>query len=274
MKTILAPIDYSEVSNNALDYAAELAAFTNAKLVLLHAYHIPLPTGDAPILMISPKDVEEENKQAIKKAEKRIQKITGGKIKVESIAHEGFATDAILNVAKEKNADLIVMGITGAGKIAQAVIGSVSTAVMKKANIPVLIIPAKATFSEAKKIVYACDYEKIENHSALEPMWELAHIFGSEIMVFNVKDSRVQPTTKEAIEGIKLDHWLGRVKHSYWFSENRDIAEAINDFAKKNKAVMVAMVARKHSFPENLIHKSITKQMAFNTQMPLLSIHE
>ena len=268
MKTILVPIDYSEISNNALEYAVELAKFSKANLVLLHVYHIPLPVNNAPLIVVSPQELEEENKKGIKKVEKKLLKQVGTKIKVESIVREGFVSEEIMNVAKEKNIDLIVMGITGAGRLVQAVIGSNATYALKKSTCPVLIIPGNAKFNRTEKIVYACDYEKIKNGSVLQPVWELAKLFDAEILVFNARDSRMQPDMYEKIEGINLEHWMGKVKHSYWFADNSDIVEAINNFAKKNKAVMVAMVARKHDFPENLIHKSITKHMAYKTEMP------
>lgn len=273
MKTILVPTDYSETADNALEYAIEFAKSIKAKIFLFHAYHIPIPTTEFPVMMVSPQEMEKENTDRIKKLEKETIRKVARKIKIESIVRAGFAVDEILSIVKEKKVDMVVMGMKGGGKFTQ-IIGSTATSLMKRANCPVIVVPEKAKFQEIKKIVYACDYEKINNHSALEPLWELARMYDAEIMVFNVKDSRVHPSTKEAIEGIRLDHWLGRVKHSYWFAENSDVVEAINDFVKKNHAVMIATVGHKHPFPENLIHKSTTKSMAFHTHTPILSLHE
>lgn len=273
MKTILVPTDYSDSASNALHYAIEFAKSIKAKIILFHAYHIPVSAGDVPIVIVSPQELEEENSERIKKLEEKIVKQAAEKIQVESIVRAGFAVDEILDLIKEKKVDMVVMGMKGAGKLGK-LIGSTVTSVMKRAGCPVIVVPENAKFQEIKKIVYACDYEEIKNHSVLEPLWELAQTCDAEIMVFNVKDSRVHPSTKEAIEGIRLDHWLGRVKHSYWFAEKQNVVEAINDFVKKNHAVMIAMVGHKHSFPENLIHKSTTKNMAFHTHTPILSVHE
>lgn len=272
MKTILVPTDFSVTAYNALRYAAELAGFSQTKLILFHAYHIPVPTTEIPVMLISPEELENENKQRIKKFEKEVSELSSNKLKVESIVKQGFATDEILDLIKKKKIDMVVMGMKGENELGK-IIGSIVTSVMKKATCPVIVVPEKAKFQQIKKIVYACDYEKIYDHSALEPLWELARIHDAEIMVFNVRDSRVHPSTEQAIEGIRLDHWLGRVKHSYWFSEKSDVVEAINDFVKKNHAVMIAMVGHKHSFPENLIHRSVTKRMAFHTHIPLLVLH-
>ena len=63
MKTILFPTDYSETAKNALQYALNLAKFSHAKIILLHAYQIPVPTGEVPVMMISPKELEKDNIQ-------------------------------------------------------------------------------------------------------------------------------------------------------------------------------------------------------------------
>lgn len=273
MKTILVPTDFSETAYNALRYAAELANFFHAKLILFHAYHIPIPTTEVPVMLVSPQELEKENQDRIKKAEREITELSAGKIKIESIVRPGFATNEILDLTKEKKIDMIVMGINGSGALSK-IIGSTATSVMKKSACPVIVVPEKAKFKQINKIVYACDYDKINDHSVLEPLWELARMYDAEIMVFNVKDARVHPSTKEAIEGIRLDHWLGRIKHSYWFADTADVVEAINDFVKKHEAVMIAMVGHKHPFPENIFHKSATKNMALHTNTPILSLHE
>ena len=276
MKTILVPTDYSACADNALQYAIELAKSDKTKIELLHVYHIPIPTTEVPMVMISPQELEKENTERIKKLEEKVFKQDSEKIiSFHANVRAGMAVDQILDFAKEKKIDMIVMGMHGAGKLRETLIGSNTTSVMKKATCPVIVFPEKAKFKQIKKIVYACDYEKINNHFVLEPLWKLAHDCGAEIMIFNVKDSRVHPpSSKEMIEGIRLEHWLGRVKHSYWFAESSDIVEAINDFVKKNQAVMIAMLGHKYPFPGNLIHKSTTKNIAFHTDTPILSLHE
>lgn len=273
MKTILVPTDYSDTADNALQYAIEFSKSIKAQLILFHAYHIPIPATETPVMLVSPQEFEKENSERIKNLENKIIKQGTDKIKVESIVRSGLAVDEILGLIKEKKVDMVVMGIKGAGKLGR-IIGSNATSVMKKASCPVIVVPEKGKFEEIKKIVYACDYEKINNPSVLEPLWELAQTYNAEIIVFNVRDSRKHPSAEQAIEGIRLDRWLERVKHSYYVSDKKDVVEAINDFVKKHHAVMIAMVGHKHSFPENLIHKSTTKDMAFHTNTPILSLHE
>jgi nucleotide-binding universal stress UspA family protein len=161
MKTILLATDYSKAAANALKYAIELAKYTRARLILFHAYHIPIPTSDMAMVMpAAMQDLEKENKVTIKKLEEKVLRQTKGKIKTESIIRSGMPVDEILQTIRKKKADLVVMGISGAGKISRALIGSTATFLMKKTNVPVLIIPEKAKFSKTRKIALAYDYSQ------------------------------------------------------------------------------------------------------------------
>lgn len=272
MKTILVPTDFSETANNALHYAIEFTKSVKGKIILFHAYHVPLPTSEFPMI-ISSDEIKKENVVRIEKLKKKALKKSSGKMKIECMVKQGFATDEILNLIKEKKIDIIIMGTKGIGNFIK-LIGNTVTSLLKKANCPVIIVPEKVRFRKFRKIVYACDYKKISNYSILEPLRRIAKIYDAEIMVFNVTAMRVCPATEQAIEGIRLNCWLRKVKHSYWFSENNDMVQAINDFVRKNRAAIIAMVRRKRSFTENIFHKSITKKMVFYSHTPILFLHE
>ena len=53
MKTILVPTDFSKNADSALNYAIEFAKKENAKLILLHTYHVNFMNGDVPYNLIS-----------------------------------------------------------------------------------------------------------------------------------------------------------------------------------------------------------------------------
>ena len=46
METIIVPTDFSETADNAVNYAVELAAFFDAKLILVHAVPMPMINYD------------------------------------------------------------------------------------------------------------------------------------------------------------------------------------------------------------------------------------
>lgn len=274
MKTILVPIDYSETANNALQYAVELAIFSRAKITLLHTYHLPVQTTEVPIMLVSPQELEMENVERIKQLEKEIINKTSGKVKVVSIVRTGFATDEIRNVAQEVHADLIVMGVTGAGRVAQALIGSNTTSVMKKTQIPVLVIPKEARYREIKKIVLACNYNEPVDIAAIKKVKAFVKLFNAKLLVVDLEKPVAVPIYENAVAGETLEKAFKNIEHVLFYSSSEDIAEGINAFVDDHNCDWLAMIPHKRSILSELFHKSNTKKMAFHTHIPLLSIHE
>lgn len=273
MKTILVPTDYSQVADNALNYAIELAIFSNAKLVLLHAYQVPVPTGEVPIMLITPQELEKENLNRIKKLEAKIYAQTGGKVQTESLVRSGFIIEEITAVIKEKNADLVVMGITGE-KAGAMLIGSHTAALMRQTQTPVLVVPRDARFKEVSKIVLAYNYNETVNAKVINKIKAFAKLFNAKILVLDVEKPVAVPMYENTAAGESLERSLKGVDHAMFFSSAEDIADGINEFADDHRCDWVAMIPHKHNLLDRIMHKSNTKKMAFHTHIPLLSIHD
>ncbi|MDO9185490.1 MAG: universal stress protein [Bacteroidia bacterium] len=274
MKTILVPTDFSDIATNAINYAARLAIYTKSKLFLFHAYHVPMIVSEVPFVLTSEENqLEEQSNEQMKLIIDDLQKKYENRLEIESLSMPGFTSDEIVDIAKDRKCDLIVMGTKGAGGSSRF-LGTNTVDVIKETHCNVLVVPEKVKFQKIDKIVFAFDYKAIKNSSVFDPIIELASLFNSEIMIFNIEDSRVKPTTEKATEGIKLEHAFENLKHTYWFSEHENIVEAINEFAIDNHAVMITMIKRSHNLIQQILSKSNTKLMALYSQLPLLVLHE
>lgn len=274
MKTILLPTDFSKASHNAIDYAVEIAKLTKAKMILFHVYHIPVITSDVPIVIPSMDEIKENSLKSLKQVEEHIYKKHGNNFTIECMTACGITIDEINACAKQNAIDLIVMGMRGSGYLIEKIMGSVTTSLIKEAFCPVLSIDTHVKFKTIKKIVFACDYKETSFKSILDPLKEFAKLFKSHVYVLNViPELTPSLTVTEAVEGIKLEHLLEGVEHSFDFSHNEDAVEGINDFVAKQKVDMVVMIPRQHSIFESIFKKSNTKSMAFHTHVPLLALH-
>jgi nucleotide-binding universal stress UspA family protein len=72
-------------------------------------------------------------------------------VDVDTIYQDGVPAEIITHVAEEQHAALIVVGSRGIG-MATHLLGSTSEAVLARASIPVLIVPAGATTSDHAKM--------------------------------------------------------------------------------------------------------------------------
>ena len=158
LKTILVPLDGSTVAEAALAPAVALAREAGAKLVPLRAAEAHPAAGD-PIEAQS--DVMREAQEYLAAARARV--MAAGVPDVEVSAWYGPAVEAIVEAARFRTADLIVMSSHGRSGVARLMMGSVTERVLRGTSVPILVIrpdgaPLDTLFrgaSSAKEVSHA-----------------------------------------------------------------------------------------------------------------------
>jgi nucleotide-binding universal stress UspA family protein len=273
MKTILIPTDFSDTAMNASTYALSLFGNNDNVYILLHTY-LDVYTPPEVTTSIDVAIAEQAHKEMEYELE-RIKKLTVAKNAVfETVCDYGSLIETIRRIIRERKVDYVVMGTRGAKGISELLIGSNAASAALNLKCPLLIIPDGAEFKGMKKIVYAADYEHLDNVQVLEPMIKLAKDNEVHITVLNILVKGKITDTSQAFEGLKLERYLGEIEMNYNFVEDDDKAHAIEDFLSSHHPDMLVILRRKMGFFENLFHKSLTQQMAFHTHIPLLVLHE
>ena len=141
--TILCPLDFSEPSYKALDAAIELARQFGAELVLVNVVPPAVPgvPTDPTFAFTGPGDYE----KAVKlNAEEQLllaaQRIPP-ELKPSTVVGDGDPADEIIRIAKDENADLIIIATHGLTGWRHLVFGSVAEEVIRLDDRPVLVIP-------------------------------------------------------------------------------------------------------------------------------------
>ncbi len=139
-KHILVPVDFLETSTRALDYAIELALKVGARVTAVHAYIIPVigfPDG----ALIATAEIASKIVEAAQGAlSDLIEARKGRGVDLRGLLHQDDARTAVLDVCKELGCDLIVMGTHGRGGLPRALFGSVAEGVLRRADVPVLVL--------------------------------------------------------------------------------------------------------------------------------------
>lgn len=146
LQTILIPTDFSEDAELAVAVATGLLpeGSSGARLILLHAYHLPFEYtayGAVPTSFDYLADTEGE---ALEKLKTKAAELAQEGFEVEVLAKEGYPPDVIVGEAKAANADLIAMGTQGRSAIANLLLGSTAERVVQHAECPVLTVPRPA----------------------------------------------------------------------------------------------------------------------------------
>ena len=138
-KNILIPTDGSEIAEQAVEHGIRLAKALNAKVHGLYVIDISAFAGIPTEAVWESMRVllEEEGKKALAKVEE-LSKQLG--VEHELIIREGIPAEEIVNVAKEKGVDLIVMGTAGRTGLDRFLLGSVAEKVVRTSSCPVMVV--------------------------------------------------------------------------------------------------------------------------------------
>lgn len=143
IKTILVATDFSDAASKAIDTAVEFARKFEAQLVIIHAYRVEIPMA-SPMMAggyVLPQGFFEEiGNHAKAHIETVAKEIEGRGVSVIGIAVEQSAAEAIVEEAKSRPADLIVMGTRGLTGLKHVALGSIADRVVRMAPCPVLTV--------------------------------------------------------------------------------------------------------------------------------------
>ncbi len=145
MNRVLVATDGSEAADRAVDYAAGLAKREGADLLIANViggYGLP----DKAMLRLTQSEqvwlkelLESLSTETLTKARERAHAAGAARIQLES--RSGNVAQSVIEIAKEKAADVIVVGKRGAGPVARLLLGSVSHKLLGLAPMPVIVVP-------------------------------------------------------------------------------------------------------------------------------------
>ena len=138
LKKILAPVDFSESSEKAMQYAVSIAQEFGSEIILLHVVQ------PYPVLPELPASTDELTEAILKDANTRLNEWKARVKDVPCSAKSlvGSTASQIVEFAAQEGADLIVLGTHGRTGIAHAFLGSVAERVVRLASCPTLIVRA------------------------------------------------------------------------------------------------------------------------------------
>jgi len=142
MRNILVTIDFINNEKQLIDIALQLAESFNSKVWLLH---IAAPDPDFIGYDVGPQYIRDSRAEELKKEHKLLQEYTTTLEKKgvdsEGLLVQGATIEMIIEESKKLNVDLIIAGHHERGFFYNAFVGSMSTKIIKKSKIPVLIVP-------------------------------------------------------------------------------------------------------------------------------------
>jgi len=263
MRTIIAPTDFSDISLNAAIYAADMALFLNARLLVVHAIELPFNCKDD---CSEPTEDELETESKLDALKHNLIERTGNKIPVESKQVIGPIENEVIKMCDYQNPLAVVMATKGTSIKERFFIGSITVYLSKNLQYPVIIVPQNLNYKSITKILLATDLKNVSD-LPIKKIISIATIFNAQIDILHIynNESEFEFTSKHIIE---LKGYLDCLKPQFHFIRSKNVYNAITDFAKKNNVDLILTFPRKHAF----FYKSESKQLIFNAPFAVMTI--
>ena len=274
MKKIIVPIDFSQHSEYALEAASILAKKNNSQILALHMLEI----SDS---MLINTDNEQQAKAVffLKMAEKKFDSFLDKDylkgIDITPIVKHFKVFSEVNEVAKEHNADMIVIGSHGASGFSEIFVGSNTEKVVRNSEIPVLVIKSKPKSMEFHNVVFASDF----SDEAVKPYINASRLlksFNSEIQLLNVNVPGERFKTSAEMEETmtsflqKADGNLNNMNAVNYISDVT-VEKGILNFAKKVNADLIVIPTHGRKGLAHFFEGSISEDLANHSELPVMT---
>ena len=275
MKTIIIPTDFSPVALNATNYAADMAIAINAEILLVNINTIPVSYTEVPVAMISIEEMRKASEAELTDLKTSLEHITSGKIKIRIESRMGNTVDELENICNTIKPFVVIMGAKGKSGIENLLFGSTTLTAIRHLSWPIICVPPGKEYGTGiKKIGFACDFKEVRETTPVNQIKEMVNVFGAELHILNVdnNDKDFRPETPE--QTFKLHDLLKDINPTYQFINHPDVEDGINDFAEKNNMDLIIAIPKKHKLLDGIFKPSSTKQLIFQSHIPVMCLHE
>ncbi|HSU28882.1 MAG TPA: universal stress protein [Chitinophagaceae bacterium] len=261
MNTVIVPVDFSETSRNSAFYATKLlTGHYGVEMILYHVY-----------------DKASQAAEAESQIEKlKAELMEAGIVKISTMVEEGKdLIHELETLARHRRADLIIMGITGRHALGKVFLGSNTLKIVEQKVCPVLIIPPNAQFKEIKNVMLASDFKEAVKSTPSVPVKKVLKTFQPSLHIVNVDNKHYVSLTEEYQDSrAGLKEMFKEFNPEFYFLGMNDVDEAINQFAHDKNIDFITIIHREHSLLDRMFRTSHTKKLAYQSNIPVLAVHE
>ena len=276
MKNILLLTDFSENSINAIRYALQLFEDDICNFFLLNTQSPATYMSDD--LMLSGNQsiyssmVAKTKRKLAKLIVKLESEFENEKFSYEMLVDYDELPEAINQIKTSKSIDLIVMGTNGVTGAKEVVFGSNTINVIRKVQIPTLVIPKGFSYRIPKEILLPLDVKDSLSGTAFKDVIKFMKRFGEKLHVL-----RILPNNEDSEEASKdVEHiksFLKDTKHEYHIINDVPMNYAVDNYTQSHPIDLITLLVQKESLFERFFLGSPTTEISNNIRVPLLIFH-
>lgn len=274
MKNILVPTDFSENCNKAAELAIKLAKLYNSEIHFFHLMKTPVDW----IKLDKQKEMQypETVKQiGVSKAALRGLQIKAEREGLESRTFLQFDSGLknILEHSGHFDHDYIVTGSSGTRGGIRELMGSNVEKIVRKADVPVVVVKDEEVSFPFKDIVFVSDFLQ-DVSDAFKQVISIAEKCGAHIHLLRVNTQTDFNSIEQGLDPIK--EFLKKFPDLDNFSMNvynePDVETGINNFLRYKNADLIAMCTHGRTGFLSLFSKSIAEGVTNHSELPVMTI--
>jgi nucleotide-binding universal stress UspA family protein len=279
MKTIIIPTDFSENASVAVNLALRINQEQPCRFVFLNVSQPEIPIN------LTGQQHSEALDKFIHTKQAELQSYTQ-KLGVESshkreIFHivrvSPLVSESIAEVAKQYQADLIIMGTRGSTGLKKLFFGSNVSNTIQNSEIPVIAVPETYQGGKIEYIALATDL--VNPEAKIGKVMEFARLFDAHLQLVHVYPNYPEMVhldsfnSRKFIENLKEKLAYSKLElHFMHTNAENDVHGGLKDFVRIYKPDMMVMFTHKRSFWDKIFDGSITEDVVYTTKVPLLAI--
>ena len=274
MKRFIVPVDFSENSINAARFAAGLTNnIKDAEIIIYNVFdNIEAGVDGTPL------ESDDEGRKAVmelvlKSVQADVAKLTDATITIVAEQDNHFV-DSLERYVRHNNIDVIIMGITGATRLAQIFMGSNTLKIVRRKIAPVIIVPPDAEFKGIKNIMFISDLKDVSKTIPAEPIKKVLNLLKANLHIVNVDSEHyIEPTDEYKAEKAKLDAIVKDFNPEYSFIRLFDFLDTVDQLAADKNIDMILTIPKNDSFFSNLFKITHTSKLAYHSHIPIIAVH-
>ncbi len=271
---ILVPTDFSETAGHALRYASDLALRIGASLTVVYSDAF-IPPIDYTAAVGAWDEFSLANLKG--RAEGELQQHAAANIdpamRYDTIVRVAAPLDGILAQASESGAGMIVMGTHGRTGFRRLIIGSITEATMRKAEIPVIAVPSG---SEKKPVIRTVVCPAIYNDQCRDALMFAAAIAGPDAKFIIIRATSGNDVVQTAGDLLELRAWVpesiaARCELKIFGVGN--IAGQIEGYAEKAGADLIVAAEPSNRSAAGVLYGTFAARVVQHSQCPVLTVN-
>lgn len=272
---LLVPVAFSPQSNIIVEQACNLAKYYGANLTLIYVLDTSRTKG---LFSKMEEDKARDNAQA--KLDEYVKVILQNyQLEIDAEVIEGRISETIVTEATKRQADLIIMGATGATGLKSQFVGSNTMKTIKRAPCPVITIRGTNHRVGCKNIVLPLDLTK-DTTQKLEFAVDMAKMFGDSIVrivsvIWTNERKVIQPLTKQIIKAQEYVQTAGiecTAEFVKIIKSEDSFSQTIIDYAEKVEGDVIMIMTQQETNPTELFIGSSAQSIISKSNIPVMSI--